>query len=104
MMLLSAAVLFSALVGYPLAEQSSWEDVRLSAAETGKSQLSVHVPLNLPGADALVYSDCAFNAWKLPVPAGLKMRDSADDARIAALRVGHLGVWQCGDIWYNRRQ
>ena len=92
MMLLSAAVLFSALVGYPLAEQSSWEDVRLSAAETGKSQLSVHVPLNLPGADALVYSDCAFNAWKLPVPAGLKMRDSADDARIAALRVGHLGV------------
>lgn len=92
--MLAASIFFlAAVVGYPNAEEASWEDVRLAAcAPLGKQQLSVHVPLNLLEASDLVYCDCAFNAWKLPVPADIKMYDAMDEARIAALRVGHLGI------------
>ena len=90
--MLFAVLLIATAVGYPNAEECSWEDVRLAASETGKRQLSVHVPLNLLEASDLVYCDCAFNAWKLPVPPGLKVGDEASAAQIAALRVGHVGI------------
>ena len=91
-MVFSAIFILAAVVGYPNAEERSWEDVRLAAAETGKRQLSVHVPLNLLEASDLVYCDCAFNAWKLPVPPGLKVNDVASEAKIAALNVEHVGI------------
>lgn len=91
-MIVSILLAAACAAGYPDAEEADWGDVRLAAVPTGKAQLSVHVPLNLLEPESLVYCDCAFNAWKLAMPADLKMYDAADKARIDALHVGHLGI------------
>ena len=85
-------LLAAVAVGYADAEKSAWEDVRLAAVPKGLAQLSVHVPLNLLEPTSLIYGDCAFNAWKLPMPADIKVGDKADKARIDALHVGHVGI------------
>ena len=80
-------------VGYANAEGVSWEEVRLEAVPKGRSPLSVHVPLNLPEASDLFFCDCAFNAWKLPVPPDMKTGGDTHTAEIlASLRVGLVCV------------
>ena len=80
-------------VGYANAEGASWEEVRLAAAPKGRSPLSVHVPLNLPEASDLLFCDCAFNAWKMPVPPDMKTGGDARTLEIRkSLRLGLVSV------------
>ena len=80
-------------VGYANAEGASWAEVSLAAAPKGRSPLSVHVPLNLPEASDLVFCDCAFNAWKMPVPPDMKTGGDARTAEIRkSLRLGLVSV------------
>ena len=53
----------------------------------GKSPLSVHFPLNLPFSNALVYQDCAFNVFSLPVPPDMNHREITCEAVREAIMV-----------------
>lgn len=77
---------------YRDAESSSWEEVRVGAMPFGRSPLSVHVPVGLPEAADLLFCDCAFNAWKLPVPPDLKTGDPKGAEILRDLRVGLVSV------------
>ena len=79
-------------IGYAEAEDVSWDGVRLAAVPKGRSPLSVHIPLNLPEASDLLYCDCAFNAWKLPVPPDMKTGDARTAEIRKSLRVGLASV------------
>ncbi len=80
-------------IGYAEAEGVSWDEVRLAAVPKGRSPLSVHIPLNLPEASDLLFCDCAFNAWKLPVPPDMKTGGDARTVEIKkSLRVGLVSV------------
>ncbi len=90
---LNTATIGAIAAGYANAESESWENVRLAAAPKGRSPLSVHVPLNLPEASDLVFCDCAFNAWKMPVPPDMKTGDDARTLEIRkSLRLGLVSV------------
>ena len=75
---------------YDDAKACSWSELRFRSVPTGKRQLSVHIPLSLHGAADLFYCDCAFNAWKLPVPPDLKVYDSSSRETCATLRVDRV--------------
>ncbi|MBQ6245495.1 MAG: hypothetical protein IJK04_01410 [Kiritimatiellae bacterium] len=80
-------------IGYAEAEGVSWDEVRLAAVPKGRSPLSVHIPLNLPEASDLLFCDCAFNAWKMPVPPDMKTGGDARTAEIRkSLRLGLVSV------------
>ncbi|NMA42263.1 MAG: hypothetical protein GX946_02655 [Oligosphaeraceae bacterium] len=48
---------------------------------------SVHIPLNMPLSDHLLYCDCALNAYYLPVPPGMGSRTEADWLRRQQMRI-----------------
>ena len=75
---------------YDDAKACSWSELRFRSVPTGKRQLSVHIPLSLHGAADLFYCDCAFNAWRLPVPPDLKVYDSSSRETCATLRVDRV--------------
>lgn len=81
-----------ASIGYAEAENASWDEVRLAAVPKGKPQLSAHIPLGLPEASDLLICDCAFNAWKLPVPPDMKTGDARTAEIRESLRVGLVSV------------
>lgn len=56
-------------ISYPDLSSMSWWDIQeLSSSEERQTQ-SVHIPLNFPAAERLVYCDCAMNAYVLEAPA-----------------------------------
>ena len=79
-------------ISYAEAENAAWGDVRLAAVPKGKPQLSAHIPLGLPGSSDLLVCDCAFNAWKLPVPPDMKTGDARTAEIRASLCVGLVSV------------
>ena len=70
-------------VGYRNAESASWEQVRRAAMPMGRGPLSVHIPIGLPEASDILFCDCAFNVWKMPVPPDMK---TGNDPRTKAIR------------------
>lgn len=80
-------------MNYQQARQSSWEELRLAGVASGRLPLSVHNPLNpaFP-EDGLIYCDCAFNVYWLPVPPNLRT-DTPEAAQIAKeMRIRMLNV------------
>ena len=68
---------------YLHAEQASWPEVERESVYTGVRPRSVHFPLNRPYEDGLIFCDCAFNVYRLPVPPDMSIRN-VDDGRIKA--------------------
>ena len=64
----------------------------MAAVPRGKSPLSVHIPVGLTEVSDLVYCDCAFNAWKLPVLPDMKTGDKRTAETRKKMRVGLVGV------------
>ena len=60
---------------YIQAEQTSWLELEGACVYTGVKPRSVHFPLNLPFGTGLIYCDCAFNVYRLPVPPDMSTRD-----------------------------
>ena len=63
------------LVPYADAAKKSYLELEREKQWRGKSPVSVHCPLNLPYGQQLIYGDCAFNAYSLPVPPDMNNRD-----------------------------
>ena len=83
----------------------SRSELRFRSVPTGKRQFSVHIPLSLHGAADLFYCDCAFNAWRLPVPPDLKVYDSSSRETCATLRVDRVSFAlseNLSSIFFNR--
>ena len=57
------------------AEKSSWLEWGRQAVHRGVRPRSVHFPLNTPYSSGLVYCDCAFNLYRLPVPPDMSSDD-----------------------------
>ena len=53
-------------INYSSLEQMDWWEVYEALHGEAKLPLSVHVPLNFPGAKSLTFCDCAMNAYCLP--------------------------------------
>ena len=79
-------------ISYADAPNVSWEELRRASVPSGKSQLSVHVPVGLPRASSLFFCDCAFNAWKLPVPPDMKTGDAQSNAIRKSMKVWLLSA------------
>lgn len=75
---------------YDDAGLGSWEVLRFHGKPEGKRQLSVHIPIGLHAVSDLLYCDCAFNAWKFPVPPDKKVGDESSDEIRAALAVDRI--------------
>lgn len=60
---------------YADAAKKSYLELEREKQWRGKSPVSVHCPLNLPYGQQLIYGDCAFNAYSLPVPPDMNNRD-----------------------------
>ena len=56
-------------INYSSLEKMDWWEVYEALHGEAKLPLSVHVPLNFPGAQSLTFCDCAMNAYCLPSPA-----------------------------------
>ncbi|MFA6568825.1 MAG: hypothetical protein WCS96_11485 [Victivallales bacterium] len=55
-------------IKYAELEQLSWADIRAINSEPAKLTYSVHMPLNMPYSDRLIYCDPALNAYVLSMP------------------------------------
>ena len=78
--------------GYADVPGASWDEVRAAGLPFGVPNLSVHIPVGLSEQHALLYCDCAFNAWKLDVPPDLKTSDAASAQTIQALKAEMVGI------------
>ena len=56
-------------ISYSSLQHKDWWEVNEALHGEAKLPLSVHVPLNFPGAKSLTFCDCAMNAYYLPSPA-----------------------------------
>lgn len=57
---------------YKDVEKISYFELEKEKVYRGKSPISVHFPLNMPFSDTLLYTDCAFNIFSLPVAPDMK--------------------------------
>ena len=60
---------------YQEAAQANWLELEREGYHRGVKPRSVHFPLNQPFGTGLIYCDCAFNVYWLPVPPDMSIRD-----------------------------
>lgn len=80
----------SARFSYDDAGRCAWDELLFRGKPEGKRQLSVHIPVGLHAVSDLLYCDCAFNAWKLPVPPDMKMGEKRSEEICAALKADRI--------------
>ena len=86
----AAATSTSTRFSYDDAGRCAWEELLFRGKPEEKRQLSVHIPIGLHAVSDLLYCDCAFNAWKLPVPPDMKTGEKASDEIRSALTVDRV--------------
>ncbi len=63
------------MIGFDNVENLNYLELEQYRLHHGVKPRSIHFPLNLPYRQALVFNDCAFNVYSLPVPPDLNAKE-----------------------------
>ena len=74
-------------MNYPEIAARSWTQIQSDPITPWTPPRSVHVPLNLPMSDHLLFCDCAFNAYVLPMIPDMNSRSIECVNQCTSLRV-----------------
>ncbi len=75
------------MINFQDVDKYSWSQIRDQEQLTGPTPFSIHMPLNLPGSEHLVFCDAALNAYALPVLPDIDAKSKDNYEKIMNLRI-----------------